>query len=314
MNRKKIDVAFIILHWMEKDLTIRGVESALKLSDISNSRIIIVDNASPNGSGKELQEFYKDNELVDVVLSERNGGFSEGNNLGYKYCIENYDADFVIAANNDIIFTQTDFIPVLKDLYNHESFYIAGPDIFQPYDYIHQNPMWPKKRTLEEHSKRLEEWTEKLSRYEHKFSVRTFLRWCMERHRESAWMQLLRKITIKILFHDDGFWQEQHEDLILQGSCIIFSKDYIKSNQFLFEPLTFMYFEEDFLYMRCSNNGWKILYSPKLKVVHTTQGSLKLNEDSYEVFKKKKVAELCALIELSPVYEKKYKEIYKEDV
>ena len=50
---EKIDVCFIILHYMDQNLTERTVASISGLNDIHNSKIVIVDNASPNESGKK---------------------------------------------------------------------------------------------------------------------------------------------------------------------------------------------------------------------------------------------------------------------
>ena len=44
--------------------------------DTEKYHIVIVDNASPNGSGKELEEYYEHSEKVTVLLSEENLGFA----------------------------------------------------------------------------------------------------------------------------------------------------------------------------------------------------------------------------------------------
>ncbi|HFU4371918.1 TPA: glycosyltransferase family 2 protein, partial [Streptococcus suis] len=67
-------ICFIILHYMVKEETIKCVESILE-REMDNIQIIIVDNLSPNNSGQELFEYYKGNDIVDVLLNDENAGF-----------------------------------------------------------------------------------------------------------------------------------------------------------------------------------------------------------------------------------------------
>lgn len=54
-----------------------------------NNPIIIVDNCSPNGSGKQLEKMYSKCINITVIINEENQGFAKGNNLGYQYIKEN---------------------------------------------------------------------------------------------------------------------------------------------------------------------------------------------------------------------------------
>ncbi|HEM5053539.1 TPA: glycosyltransferase, partial [Streptococcus suis] len=83
-------ICFIILHYMVKEETIKCVESILE-REMDNIQIIIVDNLSPNNSGQELFEYYKGNDIVDVLLNDENAGFASGNNVGYSYTKEKYN-------------------------------------------------------------------------------------------------------------------------------------------------------------------------------------------------------------------------------
>lgn len=58
--------------------------------------LIIVDNDSKNGEAQRLKKRYPE---VVVIVSEKNLGFSGGNNLGIKAS----DSDFVLLLNNDTI-------------------------------------------------------------------------------------------------------------------------------------------------------------------------------------------------------------------
>lgn len=47
--------------------------------------IVIVDNASANGTGRELQQLYQGAENIYVILNPENLGFARGNNVGFEF-------------------------------------------------------------------------------------------------------------------------------------------------------------------------------------------------------------------------------------
>ena len=53
----------------------------------------------------------------------------------------------------------------------------------------------------------------------------------------------------------------------MHGSCLIFSREYINHFDGL-NPNTFLYMEEDILFVRLKKNGLKSLYSPDLEILH----------------------------------------------
>ena len=124
-GKAHIRMAFILLHYMNETLTSRAIESILKLEGVDECRIVVVDNASPNGSGERLRKRYE-SELVHVILNSRNEGFSEGNNVGYRFVRGNYDSEFVVAANNDVLFPNTEFVKEISNLYKRSPFNVGG--------------------------------------------------------------------------------------------------------------------------------------------------------------------------------------------
>lgn len=68
--------------------------------------IVIVDNASTDGSLSVLQKKYRGKEKITVVSSGKNGGYSYGNNFGIQYLIEHYGTQMIVVANPDVIFEE----------------------------------------------------------------------------------------------------------------------------------------------------------------------------------------------------------------
>ena len=93
--------------------------------------IVLVDNLSPDGSIENLQKAV--NNKIDVIQSDRNGGYSYGNNYGAFYLIEKYNIDILFIANPDVEFSEDFLIRVVSDMdrYNAQaaSVYMDMPKI-----------------------------------------------------------------------------------------------------------------------------------------------------------------------------------------
>ena len=72
---------YVILHYLTAEDTINCVESILKQNE--ECKIIIVDNASNNGSIEQIEERYKKNTSIIIIKNEKNLGFADGNNICY---------------------------------------------------------------------------------------------------------------------------------------------------------------------------------------------------------------------------------------
>lgn len=89
-------VHIVILNWNGWKDTIECVESCLQLR-YPDFRILIVDNASSDGSEAMLREHLPH---VDIVQSGSNLGYAGGNNIGIRYALAQ-GAEYVWLLNND---------------------------------------------------------------------------------------------------------------------------------------------------------------------------------------------------------------------
>ena len=99
--------AFVILHYRAVEMTRTCVERIQALD--GSKHIVIVDNASPNGTGRILKEEYAGQDNVTVLLNEENAGFARGNNLGIRWVCTHLPAQFTVVLNNDVEIRQKDF-------------------------------------------------------------------------------------------------------------------------------------------------------------------------------------------------------------
>ena len=120
-------VCFVVLHYMVVEETKKCIESIQRIN--GEKKIIIVDNASKNDSGLEIQQMYKNDNDIEVIINDQNLGFANGNNIGYQKALI-YNPDFIVVMNNDIEITQEDFIERVNNTYNEEKFAVLGPDIY----------------------------------------------------------------------------------------------------------------------------------------------------------------------------------------
>lgn len=251
---KKMDddkiICFVILHYKAIKETRNCVSSILALEQADNSRIVIVDNASPNLTGKILAEDYSQNENVDVILRENNDGFSVGNNIGCAYAIKKWNPFFLVVANNDIEFCQRDFISKVWSEYEKNPFAVLGPDIYAPARGVHQSPMSesPPSRN--------------------RVMVTIVLNQIM------LWLYPLVYPVMKKYFRnmDANIQSENYsvyrENVCLMGACMVYSKEYMGARNKIFEPETKFYYEEYIQTLWCMRNNKKIVYKPDVVVYH----------------------------------------------
>lgn len=71
---------------------------SLSETSYPNLALIVVDNASTDDSVRWLKEEYP---RVNIIQSDRNRGWSGGNNMGIAHCLR-LGAEYILIANNDI--------------------------------------------------------------------------------------------------------------------------------------------------------------------------------------------------------------------
>ncbi len=94
-----MDVSIIIINYKTKELTKDCILSVFEKTTGLNYEIIVVDNASNDGSFEFLSEEFKDKQNVKIIKSEENLGFGRGNNLGF----DNACGKYLFCLNSDTI-------------------------------------------------------------------------------------------------------------------------------------------------------------------------------------------------------------------
>lgn len=93
-------LAVILVNYNGEKYNTACIESLRVAHSIGEMKIIVVDNASQDGSVELLREQYGKEEDVELIALDDNYGFSYANNVGIRRA-EEWGADYVLLLNND---------------------------------------------------------------------------------------------------------------------------------------------------------------------------------------------------------------------
>lgn len=94
---RNIDVSIIIVNFNTKNLTVACLNSVIKHTKGVVYEVIVIDNASTDGSFEEIQKIAKKHKNIHLVKSSKNLGFGGGNNLG----MERARGRYILLLNSD---------------------------------------------------------------------------------------------------------------------------------------------------------------------------------------------------------------------
>ena len=118
--------SIIILNYNGKDCIENCIESVLHQDyDKDKFEIIVVDNNSTDGSAKLVKK-YQD---VKLIVSEENGGYAKGNNIG----IRASSGEYIVLLNNDITVESKLLTNMIKKMDSDKMIGILGCTIYYSY-------------------------------------------------------------------------------------------------------------------------------------------------------------------------------------
>ena len=252
---------YVILHYRTDKDTVECINSIFNTDD--KSFVVVVDNASCNGSIENVENAFKDNERVHIIKNSENLGFAGGNNTGYQYARKVLHADYIALSNNDIIIVSKDFPDRVRELYDKTAFSVMGPDIVSLVDDGHQNPMEESYHSAREVKK-------EISRYKMLLAIsKCGLYDLLKPNRKVRTGTTNKTVPDKIT-----------DNVTLHGSFMVFSPAFVEHEEIAFREGTFLYVEEAILSRYCRTKDYKMVFDPELCVHHkedSSTNSLKLS-------------------------------------
>ena len=283
---KIIHYAFVILHYGDAAISMEAVESIRSLDRGGRKvSVIVVDNASPNGSGEQVKKQIVSLPDFYYIHNEENLGFAKGNNVGFKYAKNELKADFIILMNNDAVIESVNFYALVEQDYSNEKFAVLGPGIRTPVG-KEQNPL---------RLKMLRGFRLKLSvayLWLDLFASFLFI--------SPMISSLLKKFPRKQVKRDFSAMN----NVELHGSFLICSPEYVGKFDGL-DDRTFMYCEEEFLFARCHFNKLKTRFNPQIQIIHN---EMENNNSSILKMRKKRLFRMRNCLKSLKIYSKMLKD------
>lgn len=124
--------AIIILNYNDCETTVKLVEIIKDYKKLD--KIIIVDNSSIDDSVRKLNSKFKQDEKIDILVTNKNLGYSGGNNFGIRYAIDKYNVSYFFVANPDIMFKEDIIVEIEKVFKENNDIGILAPKVSKGYN------------------------------------------------------------------------------------------------------------------------------------------------------------------------------------
>ena len=232
---ERLVTGIVILNYKTPDDVLTCVKS-VRENTAGPYRIFVVDNDSPDGSFETLSESLAGQSDVTVIESGRNGGFSYGNNVGFRRAVAE-GCDPVLSTNADVVFRAGAIDRLAARLLEEPDCAVAGPLVlFADGEVQRYTRGILTARVLLARRKGL-------SFFAPKKAVRAY---------EYADADYRRK------FYPSG---------MVSGCCFMIRAHVLEKIGYL-DEYPFLYNEEDILGAKLRALGMKTVYDPSAEVVH----------------------------------------------
>jgi len=115
--------SIVIVTYNNADINLLCLETLFGRMEWPNFEVIVVDNASQDGTPALLREAEKKHPNLRVIYSDRNTGFAGGNNLGLAHAT----GDYVVLLNNDTVLPRGWLSALIRHLVARPSVGLIGP-------------------------------------------------------------------------------------------------------------------------------------------------------------------------------------------
>jgi len=225
-----MDLSIIIVNYKTKKKALNCIK-AIKASHLTGIayEIILVDNASGDGSGEAVKEIYDD---VVFIKSEKNLGMGGGNNVG----IAAARGGIVLILNPDAYVSYEAIIKMYFHILSDRKIGVVAPKLLGP-------------------DKKIQPTCLRFPKFYTPLLRRTFLG------------RIFRQKHDDFLMVDFDHKNIRAVDWV-QGSCLMIRKEVLEKIGGGFDEGFFMYFEDTDLCRRVWRTGYKVIYDPDAVVIH----------------------------------------------
>ena len=242
-------VGIVILNYNDYEETSNFIEQIKKYKVLDE--IVVVDNCSTDNSFNKLSKLKDKN--ISVIKTDKNNGYSSGNNYGVKYLEDR--VDYIIISNPDIT-VKEDVIKKLKqDLDENEDMAIVAPVIEQLGEKIRG---WRLPGYFDE----------LLSNVNH-----------------------FHKKATKRLRYDESRYQDEFARVEAVSGCFFMIRRDVLNLVGNFDEATFLYYEENVLGYKLKNINRQSFIDNTVSVTHNLSVSVDKSFNSIKKYKMLKTSQ-----------------------
>lgn len=234
----------VLVHRNGDDLT--DFFSSVK-EHCNDYRVVVVNSFFDERSLKEIREIADINK--SDFINVENKGYSYGNNMGIQYAVRNYQFEYLIVCNPDILIKKW-----CDDCFSQENL-VYGP-IIKTSSGKDQNPCIVKYLPLAE-------WISYQS-YKHHIPKLDYINFGVNR--------LLREIYLHFM-RETGC--DKGEIYAVHGSFIVFTKLYLSKISKPFCEKMFLFNEERYLAWNLAQEGFKATFTNQIEIYYKEDGSMR---------------------------------------
>ncbi len=242
-----LDLGIIILNWNTRELLRRCLQTVLASEGMANVRIVVVDNASTDGSVAMLRKEFPQ---VELIANAVNSGYPAGNNIGLRVLgfgdagqVQPDAPRYAMLLNPDTEVPPDGLARLVAYMDARREIGIAGPRLVLPDGSLDL----ACRRSFP---------SPQLSLYRFTGLARMF-----PRHRQFG--------RYNMTFADPD--EELEVDAVV-GACMLVRREAIAAVGLLDEDF-FMYGEDLDWAWRIKHAGWKVYYQPKVVVRHVKRAA-----------------------------------------
>lgn len=225
------DLCAVILNYNSFEDTCGCVAALLDQGVVPPDRVVVVDNASPDGSGPRLQQALAG---IRFVQSPRNGGYAYGVNLGFANA---GDCRYYLVLNPDTRFVENNIALALAEFERDPRLGLLGLNLLNP----DGSPQYSARRF---------------------YSVLTVL---LRRSALGRW-SLLRRLHNEHLMLEAWDGGAFEADWVIGGGFVARREAMAQVGGF--DEGYFLYVEDTDLCRRMWDAGWKVKAIPAVRLIH----------------------------------------------
>ncbi|MDE7272482.1 MAG: glycosyltransferase family 2 protein [Lachnospiraceae bacterium] len=241
MGAEMSKVAVCVLNYLNYKETMACVDSVLVQKGCLY-QVVVVDNGSDNESYEFLKKRYSRRSNIAVIHVHKNYGFAKGHNIGIYYAKKHFNAEYVLLLNSDTVLPREDYLITMLQA-DEQGIGVIGSQI------IMRNG---------KHQPKLEGYIVFPATMFYYMALFTY---CYGFIGISNYFnQILKKYPRAELLH---------------GSAFMLTPEYFAHYSGLYDK-TFLYAEEDLLYLRCCRCGLKLKYINSVSIIHKGGQSVRM--------------------------------------